>query len=57
MSDPNFILLYVKSPATSAAFYAGLLGKPPVEAWQAKGLPVAQPPTDMDFGHTFVAPL
>lgn len=106
MADPNFILLYVKSPAASAAFYAGLLGKPPVEAsatfamfalesgvmlglwaahtvqppatapgggeiafsvsdagavralheaWQARGLPVVQPLTDMDFGHTFVA--
>ena len=105
-SDPNFILLYVKSPAASAAFYADLLGKPPVEAaptfvmfalnsgvmlglWaahtvmpaanapggaeiafavdgvaavnerfdacKAKGLPIAQVPTAMDFGHTFVA--
>jgi predicted enzyme related to lactoylglutathione lyase len=32
MSDPNFILLYVKSPTESAAFYADLLGKPPVES-------------------------
>lgn len=106
MTDPNFVLLYVKSPTASAAFYTGLLGKPPVEAsatfamfalesgvmlglwaahtvepaatapgggeiafsvsdkgavralheaWQAKGLPVVQPPTDMDFGYTFVA--
>ena len=105
-SDPNFILLYVKSPTASAAFYADLLGKPAVEAsptfamfalnsgvvlglwaahtvmpaanapgggeiaftvdgvaavndwfaaWQAKGLPIAQTPTAMDFGHTFVA--
>jgi catechol 2,3-dioxygenase-like lactoylglutathione lyase family enzyme len=30
--DPNFILLYVESPAASAAFYADLLGRPPVEA-------------------------
>jgi catechol 2,3-dioxygenase-like lactoylglutathione lyase family enzyme len=106
LSDPNFILLYVKSPTASAAFYADLLGKPAVEAsatfamfalnsgvmlglwaahtvlpaanapgggeiaftvagvaavnehfaaWQAKGLPIAQVPTAMDFGHTFVA--
>jgi predicted enzyme related to lactoylglutathione lyase len=31
-ADPNFILLYVESPAASAAFYAGLLGRPPIEA-------------------------
>ncbi len=104
--EPNFILLYVKSPTASAAFYTDLLGKPPVEvsptfamfalqsgtmlglwaahtveppanavggaeiafavdadntvgamhgAWRAKGLPVAQSPTRMDFGFTFVA--
>ena len=106
MADPNFVLLYVNSPATSAAFYADLLGTPPVEAsptfamfasasgtmlclwaahtvapaataaggaelafavatvatvntmhnsWRAKGLPIVQPPTGMDFGVTFVA--
>ncbi len=32
MSDPNFVLLYVADPARSAAFYAALLGKPPIEA-------------------------
>lgn len=32
MFDPNFILLYVNDPAESAAFYADLLGKTPVEA-------------------------
>jgi len=32
MSDPNFILLYVESPVASAAFYADLLGHPPVES-------------------------
>ena len=31
MADPNFIILYVDSPAASADFYAALLGKPPVE--------------------------
>jgi catechol 2,3-dioxygenase-like lactoylglutathione lyase family enzyme len=31
-SHPNFILLYVQSPTTSAAFYTQLLGQPPVEA-------------------------
>ena len=31
MPDVNFILLYVDSPAASAAFYVGLLGTPPVE--------------------------
>src|SRR5260221_8674249 len=30
--DPNFILLYVERPAESAAFYADLLGRPPVES-------------------------
>ena len=106
MADPNFVLLYVRNPVESAAFYAGLLGKPPVESspgfamfalesgvmlglwaahdvqpaastpgggelafavdgrdtvraqhadWVARGLPIVQPPTDMDFGHTFVA--
>jgi len=106
MSDPNFILLYVESPAESVRFYADLLGKPPVEesptfamfalesgvmfglwaastvepkagrpggsevafavggkdavrithdAWAAKGIAIAQAPTTMDFGYTFVA--
>ena len=106
MSDPNFIILYVKNPAESAAFYAGLLGRPPVDSspnfamfalssgvmlglwaahdvlppatsvggsevafalgsrqavddcharWQGLALPIIQPPTDMDFGHTFTA--
>ena len=106
MPDPHFVLLYVQSPADSAAFYARLLGKPPVEAsptfamfaldhglmlglwaahavqppasaagggelaiavdgadavralhtqWQALGLTIAQAPTRMDFGDTFVA--
>ena len=32
MPDPNFVILYVDSPAASAAFYADLLGKPPVES-------------------------
>jgi catechol 2,3-dioxygenase-like lactoylglutathione lyase family enzyme len=32
MTDPSFIILYVASPTASAAFYADLLGKPPVEA-------------------------
>lgn len=107
MSDPNFILLYVNDPITSAAFYAELLGRPALEtsptfamfalrsgvmlglwskhtvepaapahfggselaftvadvaevrathaAWAARGLVIAQAPTDLDFGHTFVA--
>ena len=106
MSDPNFVLLYVKSPTDSARFYADLLGKGPVEAspgfvlfaldsgtmlglwaahtvepaatavggaelgfavdgtdtvksmhaaWSARGLQIAQAPTAMDFGFTFVA--
>jgi len=107
MSHPDFILLYVKNPVESAAFYTALLGRPPVEAspgfalfvldsglklglwsvqavapaasltgggaelvfpvpdlaalqarlqaWQALGVPVAQPITAMDFGHTFTA--
>ena len=32
MSDPNFVILYVKSPTDSVAFYADLLGKAAVEA-------------------------
>ena len=32
MTDPNFILLYVNSPAESATFYAGLLGHEPIES-------------------------
>lgn len=107
MIDPNFVILYVDSPAASADFYADLLGRPPVEAsptfamfalnptvmlglwsratvapaaaerpgsteiaftaaaaeevdathaqWRKRGLEVVQPPTDMDFGRTFVA--
>ncbi|WP_448188828.1 VOC family protein [Azospirillum sp. sgz301742] len=107
MRDLNFVILYVDSPSASAAFYAELLGKQPVEAsptfamfamesgvmlglwsrhtvepaataagggaevaftvadadavrathqdWKQRGLPIAQEPTAMDFGHTFVA--
>ncbi len=103
----NFVILYVKSPIESAAFYSGLLGHPIVDqaetfamlplseqvmlglwsaatvapapgagpgagevaftveapgevdathdAWKAKGLTIAQAPTDMDFGRSFVA--
>jgi catechol 2,3-dioxygenase-like lactoylglutathione lyase family enzyme len=101
------IILYVADPAVSVAFYAQVLGQPPVEAsanfamfalesgvmlglwrrsdvaptptatpgsgelaitlaskdevdarhaaWSERGWPIAQPPTDMDFGYTFVA--
>lgn len=31
MINPNYILLYVDNPATSANFYADLLGRQPVE--------------------------
>jgi len=107
MSDPNFLILYVESPVASAAFYADLLGRKPVESsasfamfalesglmlglwsrrtvapaatapsgggelaftaadaaavdglhrdWTKRGLAVIQPPTDLDFGRTFVA--
>ena len=107
MSDPNFVILYVDSPAASANFYQKLLGNKPVEAsstfalfalksglmlglwskhtvepaataagggaelafaldnrheldelyakWKSQKLPIIQEPTDMDFGHTFVA--
>ena len=107
MSDPNFVILYVKSPAASVAFYETLLGKKPVEAsanfamfalasgamlglwaraevepaaradaggtelgfpvaddgavdrthedWRGRGWSIAQAPTRMDFGRTFVA--
>src|SRR5260370_40642429 len=32
MADPNFVILYVKDPSASAAFYADVLGRTPVEA-------------------------
>jgi len=32
MTDPNFLILYVESPAASATFYSALLGRPPVES-------------------------
>ena len=32
MTNPNFIILYVDNPSVSAEFYAGLLGKTPVES-------------------------
>jgi predicted enzyme related to lactoylglutathione lyase len=106
MPDPNFVLLYVDDPSASAAFYAELLGRAPVESsptfamfalasgvmlglwgrrgvtpaatqpggselaftvenaaavnathaeWTQRGLVIAQPPTQLDFGYTFVA--
>lgn len=109
MPQPNFLILYVDSPARSAAFYASLLDLKPVESsptfamfaldsgvmlglwsrhavlppvhgiepggggemafaiggnaqvdslhaeWAARGLPIVQAPTAMDFGYTFVA--
>lgn len=107
MPTPTFVILYVDSPAASAAFYAGLLGRDAIDAspgfamfaldsgtmlglwarsevapaatagpgggeialpvdgaaavdarhaeWRARGLPILQAPTDMDFGRTFVA--
>ena len=103
MPKPGFILLYVRDPAASAAFYGDLLGRPPVERsptfalfelvpelmlglwrrdgvepaapaaiggteiafttadvdaahadWSGRGLTVIQPPTDHDFGRSFV---
>ena len=32
MANPNFFILYVDNPTASAAFYEGLLGRPPVES-------------------------
>jgi catechol 2,3-dioxygenase-like lactoylglutathione lyase family enzyme len=32
MNTPSFVLLYVESPAESAAFYADLLGQSPVDS-------------------------
>ena len=103
MPDPSLVILYVDNPPASAAFYADLLGRPPVETsptfamfatetgprlglwskhtvepsatpaggaevafmvadvdavhkdWQGRGLAILQPPTNMDFGRTFVA--
>jgi catechol 2,3-dioxygenase-like lactoylglutathione lyase family enzyme len=107
MTDPNFVILYVKDPSASAAFYADVLGRAPVEAsptfvmfalssglmlglwlrdnvaptataspggaelaitvadadavraahadWSRRKLKIAQLPTAMGFGFTFVA--
>lgn len=107
MADINYVLLYVDNPRASAAFYADVLGKPPVDVsptfalfamtsgvmlglwsksgvepkpagppggseiaikvadadavrathadWKKRGLPIAQVPTALDFGTTFVA--
>ena len=107
MTDFNLVVLYVKDPAASSAFYRDLLERPVVdsspnfamlplgeesmlglwrrgqveppagnetggaeivfnvanadavraahETWKARGLKIAQAPTAMDFGHTFVA--
>lgn len=32
MSDPNFFMIYVDNPSSSATFYSRLLGREPVEA-------------------------
>jgi catechol 2,3-dioxygenase-like lactoylglutathione lyase family enzyme len=107
MTDPNFVILYVKAPSASTAFYADVLGRAPVEAsatfamfalssgvmlglwsrdnvapaaaappggaelaiavpdaeavrtvhadWCRRKLTIAQAPTAMDFGYTFLA--
>jgi predicted enzyme related to lactoylglutathione lyase len=107
MTDFNLVVLYVKDPGASSAFYKELLDRPIVqsspkfavlplgkeamlglwqredvepravyetgggevaftvadaeavrathEAWKARGLKIAQAPTAMNFGHTFVA--
>ena len=107
MTKPSLVILFADNPPASAAFYADLLGRQPVEAsptfvlfvfdngfklglwsrhtvepaaraagggaevviavdtpatvdathadWAARGLAIAQAPSDMDFGRTFVA--
>jgi predicted lactoylglutathione lyase len=107
VATPNFVILYVDNPISSAAFYARLLDRPALETsptfamfalhdgvmlglwsrhtvqpgasanagaaeiaftadskeavqnlhtdWTSKGLPMLQPPTQMDFGFTFTA--
>ncbi|HTW26932.1 MAG TPA: VOC family protein [Acetobacteraceae bacterium] len=104
MPQFGLAILYVESPARSAAFYGDLFGLTPLEAsptfamfalpggtrlglwsrqtvepaavaaggggelaftaddvdavhsdWSGRGLAIAQPPTDMDFGRCFVA--
>lgn len=37
-AQPNFFILYVDNPPASAAFYAGLLGRPPIEASATFGM-------------------
>ncbi|MBS1167956.1 MAG: drug:proton antiporter [Proteobacteria bacterium] len=106
MVTPTYYLLHVTDPSKSAAFYAELFDRPPVEtsptfalfvldggikvglwakatvepatggapgaleigialktpdevdafheSWLARGLPVFQPPTDMDFGRSLM---
>ena len=106
MYQPNFMILYVDSPAASAVFYRNLFDLEPVESsatfvlfalerglmiglwsrhtvepaataaggaelafsvdgdeyidsiyreWQERGVGILLPPTDMDFGRSFVA--
>ena len=104
MPNLSLVILYVDSPAASAAFYSALLDKQAIESsptfamfplsegvalglwsrhtvepaaaaagggtevaflapdvdavyrdWKARGLRIAQTPTDLDFGRTFVA--
>lgn len=107
MTETNTLLFYVADPEASGRFYAGLLGREPVEvsptfvlvvlpsglalglwkaagvepaptasgggselgfkvaraadvdathaAWLARGATIALPPTDLDFGRSFVA--
>lgn len=107
MTETNTLLFYVADPVVSGRFYAGLLGREPVEvsptfvlvvlpsglalglwkatgvepaptaaggggelgfkvaragdvdvthaAWTARGATIALPPTDLDFGRSFVA--
>ena len=47
------------APAGGNELCFSVKGAPEVEAvharWKAKGLPIAQAPVEMDFGHTFVA--
>lgn len=64
MPAPNLTILYVDDPVASAAVGGSELAFTAVDSeavramhadWKRRGLEIIQAPTDLDFGHTFVA--